>query len=58
MRVSTWERSSIALKSPVLLDPNGLRRHLAIIAQTGAGKSYLAGKLFESLLQQGDHFRL
>jgi DNA helicase HerA-like ATPase len=38
---------------PVLLDPNGLRRHLAIIAQTGAGKSYLAGKLFESLLQLG-----
>jgi len=24
----------------VQLDPNGLRRHLAIIAQTGAGKSY------------------
>jgi DNA helicase HerA-like ATPase len=38
---------------PVLLDPNGLRRHLAIVAQTGAGKSYLAGKFFESLLQQG-----
>lgn len=38
---------------PVLLDPNGLRRHLAIIAQTGAGKSYLTGKFFESLLQQG-----
>ncbi len=38
---------------PVLLDPNGLRRHLAIIAQTGAGKSYLAGKFFESLLQHG-----
>lgn len=38
---------------PVVLDPNGLRRHLAIIAQTGAGKSYLAGKFFESLLQQG-----
>src|SRR6266516_2902969 len=41
------------LNVPVLLDPNGLRRHLAIIAQTGAGKSYLAGKFFESLLQQG-----
>lgn len=38
---------------PVMLDPNGLRRHLAIIAQTGAGKSYLAGKFFESLLQLG-----
>jgi len=42
-------RSSV----PVLLDPNGLRRHLAVIAQTGAGKSYLAGIFFESLLQQG-----
>ncbi len=38
---------------PVLLDPNGLRRHLAIIAQTGAGKSYLAGTFFEHLLQMG-----
>ena len=38
---------------PVLLDPNGLRRHLAIIAQTGAGKSYLAGTFFEKLLQLG-----
>lgn len=41
------------LDVPVLLDPNGLRRHMAIIAQTGAGKSYLAGKFFESLLQLG-----
>ena len=41
------------LNVPVLLDPNGLRRHLAIIAQTGAGKSYLGGKFFESLLQLG-----
>ncbi len=41
------------LSVPVLLDPNGLRRHLAIIAQTGAGKSYMAGKFFESLLQLG-----
>jgi DNA helicase HerA-like ATPase len=37
----------------VQLDPNGLRRHLAIIAQTGAGKSYLAGKLLESLVELG-----
>lgn len=37
----------------VQLDPNGLRRHLAIIAQTGAGKSYLAGKLLESLVGLG-----
>lgn len=37
----------------VQLDPNGLRRHLAIIAQTGAGKSYLAGKLLESLIGLG-----
>jgi len=41
------------LNVPVLLDPNGLRRHLAIIAQTGAGKSYLAGTFFENLLQLG-----
>ncbi len=37
----------------VHLDPNGLSRHLAIIAQTGAGKSYLAGKLLEDLLGLG-----
>ena len=41
------------LNVPVLLDPNGLRRHLAIIAQTGVGKSYLAGTFFENLLQLG-----
>jgi DNA helicase HerA-like ATPase len=38
---------------PVLLNPNGLRRHLAIIAQTGAGKSYLAGRILECLLELG-----
>lgn len=38
---------------PVLLNPNGLRRHLAIIAQTGAGKSYLAGRILESLIDLG-----
>ena len=27
----------------VQLDPNGFRRHVAVIAQTGAGKSYLVG---------------
>ena len=37
----------------VLLDPNGLRRHMAIIAQTGAGKSYLSGLVLENLLQLG-----
>jgi hypothetical protein len=37
----------------VLLDPNGLRRHLAVIAQTGAGKSYAVGVLLEQLLQLG-----
>ncbi|MGC9003166.1 MAG: ATP-binding protein [bacterium] len=37
----------------VVLNPNGLRRHLAIIAQTGAGKSYLAGLLLENLLKLG-----
>lgn len=38
---------------PVKLDPNGLRRHLAIIAQTGAGKSYLSGLVIEELLKLG-----
>ncbi|MCX7845734.1 MAG: ATP-binding protein [Dictyoglomaceae bacterium] len=37
----------------VTLDPNGLRRHLAIIAQTGAGKSYLTGLLIEKLVKLG-----
>lgn len=37
----------------VTLDPNGLRRHLAIIAQTGAGKSYLTGLLIEKLIKLG-----
>jgi len=37
----------------VTLDPNGLRRHLAIIAQTGAGKSYLTGLLLEKLVKLG-----
>ena len=37
----------------VALDPNGLRRHLAVIAQTGAGKSYLVGKVLEALVQLG-----
>ncbi len=38
---------------PVLLNPNGLRRHLAVIAQTGAGKSYTVGVVLEKLLQLG-----
>ncbi len=37
----------------VMLDPNGLRRHLAVIAQTGAGKSYTVGVILEKLLQLG-----
>ncbi len=37
----------------MLLDPNGLRRHLAVIAQTGAGKSYTVGVVLEKLLQLG-----
>ncbi|MFQ6057733.1 MAG: ATP-binding protein [Anaerolineae bacterium] len=37
----------------VLLDPNGLRRHLAVIAQTGAGKSYTVGVILEKLLDLG-----
>ncbi len=38
---------------PVLLNPNGLRRHLAVIAQTGAGKSYTVGVILEKLVQLG-----
>lgn len=37
----------------VELDPNGLRRHVAVIAQTGAGKSYTVGVVLEKLLQLG-----
>ncbi|MCX8170622.1 MAG: ATP-binding protein [Candidatus Bathyarchaeota archaeon] len=38
---------------PISLSLRGFRRHLAIIAQTGAGKSYLAGVLAEELLRKG-----
>lgn len=38
---------------PVSLSIKGFRRHLAILAQTGAGKSYTAGVLIEELLQKG-----
>ena len=37
----------------VSLDPNGFRRHAAVIAQTGAGKSYLVGLILENLLPLG-----
>jgi len=40
-------------KVAVQLNPNGLRRHLAVIAQTGAGKSYTVGVILEKLLQLG-----
>jgi DNA helicase HerA-like ATPase len=32
---------------------NGFRRHVAILAQTGAGKSYLTGVLVEELMERG-----
>ncbi len=38
---------------PVTLNPDGLNRHLAVIAQTGAGKSYTVGVLLERLLELG-----
>lgn len=38
---------------PVYLSVRGFRRHLAIIAQTGAGKSYSAGVLIEELIKKG-----
>ncbi|RLF05409.1 MAG: ATP-binding protein [Thermoprotei archaeon] len=37
----------------VYISLNGLRRHLAILAQTGAGKSYTAGVLMEELIKKG-----
>ncbi len=37
----------------VSADINGLRRHLAIIAQTGAGKSHTAGVIMEEILKKG-----
>jgi len=41
------------MEVPVFLSIKGFRRHLAIIAQTGAGKSYLAGILAIELLKKG-----
>jgi len=38
---------------PVSISVRGFRRHLAILAQTGAGKSYAAGVLLEELLKKG-----
>lgn len=38
---------------PVYISASGFRRHLAIIAQTGAGKSYCGGVLIEELLEHG-----
>ncbi len=37
----------------VSVNVNGLRRHLAIVAQTGAGKSHTAGVLMEELMKKG-----
>jgi len=38
---------------PVSISLKGFRRHLAILAQTGAGKSYTTGVLMEELLEKG-----
>ncbi len=38
---------------PVSLSIKGFRRHLAIIAQTGSGKTYLSGVIVEELLKKG-----
>jgi DNA helicase HerA-like ATPase len=38
---------------PDFLNIKGFRRHLAILAQTGAGKSYTTGVLIEELLKKG-----
>ncbi len=39
-------------KAKIKIDINGFRRHVAILAQTGAGKSYLAGVLLEELYKK------
>jgi len=41
------------LKIPVHVSLNGFRRHVAILAQTGAGKSYTTGVLLEELIKKG-----
>lgn len=38
---------------PISLSIKGFRRHLAVIAQTGSGKTYLSGVLAEELLRKG-----
>lgn len=38
---------------PVSLSVKGFRRHLGIIAQTGSGKTYLAGIIADELLKKG-----
>ena len=38
---------------PVALSIKGFRRHLALIAQTGSGKTYLAGIIADELLAKG-----
>jgi len=40
-------------KIKVNISVNGFRRHVAIIAQTGAGKSYTLGVILEELLKKG-----
>ncbi|RLF15630.1 MAG: ATP-binding protein [Thermoprotei archaeon] len=40
-------------KVRVYLTINGFRRHVAVIAQTGAGKSYTVGVILEELLKKG-----
>ena len=38
---------------PIALSIRGFRRHLAVIAQTGSGKTYLAGIIADELLAKG-----
>jgi DNA helicase HerA-like ATPase len=38
---------------PVYLSVNSFRRHVAVIAQTGAGKSYTVGVILEELMRLG-----
>lgn len=38
---------------PISITVKGFRRHLAVLAQTGAGKSYTAGVILEELFEKG-----
>ena len=54
-REESIEVGSLITRSdvPIALSVKGFRRHLALIAQTGSGKTYLAGILADEILAKG-----